>query len=49
MVARLPGNVILRELVEGIEVTAVDPVVSAATIENNGLKSIARKVRGYAL
>jgi len=43
--AMLPCNVILREVAEGVEVSAVDPVASMAAIENEELKTVAGKVR----
>ncbi|WP_404296248.1 DUF302 domain-containing protein [Halomonas sp.] len=43
--AMLPCNVILREVPEGVEVSAVDPVVSMSAIDNDELKPIAVKVR----
>ena len=43
--AMLPCNVILREVVEGIEVSAIDPVASMAAIDNDELKQVAGKVR----
>ena len=43
--AMLPCNVILRELSEGVEVSAVDPVTSMAAIDDDELKQVAGKVR----
>ncbi|WVM89931.1 DUF302 domain-containing protein [Halopseudomonas pachastrellae] len=43
--AMLPCNVILRETPEGVEVSAVDPVLSKTAIENEQLKHIAGEVR----
>lgn len=43
--AMLPCNVILREVAEGIEISAVDPVASMSAIENDELKQVAGKVR----
>ncbi|PHQ27332.1 hypothetical protein CLH62_07110 [Marinobacter guineae] len=43
--AMLPCNVILREVSEGVEVSAVDPVVSMSAIDNDELKQVAGKVR----
>lgn len=43
--AMLPCNVILRELSEGIEISAVDPVASMTAIDNDELKQVATKVR----
>lgn len=43
--AMLPCNVILREVAEGVEVSAVDPVASMQAIENTALKDVAGEVR----
>ena len=43
--AMLPCNVILREVAEGVEVSAVDPVASMSAIDNDQLKQVAGKVR----
>ncbi len=43
--AMLPCNVILREVPEGVEVSAVDPVVSMTAIDNDELTQVASKVR----
>jgi uncharacterized protein (DUF302 family) len=43
--AMLPCNVILREVREGVEVSAVDPVASMQAIDNDALKDVAGKVR----
>lgn len=43
--AMLPCNVILREVSEGIEVSAVDPVASMSAVDNAELKQVAEKVR----
>ena len=43
--AMLPCNVILREVAEGVEISAVDPVASMSAIENDELKTVAGKVR----
>lgn len=43
--AMLPCNVILREVSEGVEVSAVDPVASMSAIDNDELKQVAGKVR----
>lgn len=43
--AMLPCNVILRETPEGVEVSAVDPVLSMTAIDNEQLKQIAGEVR----
>jgi uncharacterized protein (DUF302 family) len=42
--AMLPCNVILREVVGGVEVSAVDPVASMAGIDNAALKVVAGEV-----
>jgi uncharacterized protein (DUF302 family) len=42
----LPCNVILREVPDGVEVSAVDPVASMQAIENDALKAVAGQVRG---
>ena len=47
--AMLPCNVILREVVEGIEVSAIDPVASMTAIDNDELKQVAGKVREMLL
>ncbi len=41
----LPCNVILREVDNGVEVSAVDPVASMSAIENDALPAVASKVR----
>jgi len=41
----LPCNVIVQQRVEGVEVSAVDPVASMQAIENSGLQGIADQVR----
>lgn len=41
----LPCNVIVQQRVEGVEVSAVDPVASMQAIENPGLQGIADQVR----
>ena len=42
----LPCNVILQEKVQGkVEVSAVDPMASMASIENKDLESIATEIR----
>ena len=41
----LPCNVILRETAEGVEVSAIDPVASMQSIDNDGLKDVAGQVR----
>ena len=38
-------DVILREVSEGIEVSAVDPLASMSAIDNDELKQVAGKVR----
>lgn len=43
--AMLPCDVILREVSEGIEVSAVDPLASMSAIDNDELKQVAGKVR----
>lgn len=43
--AMLPCNVILREVPEGVEVSAVDPAASMAAIDNDELGQVAGKVR----
>lgn len=43
--ATLPCNVILREVSEGVEVSAIDPVASMTAIDNDELKQVAGKVR----
>ena len=43
--AMLPCNVVLREVENGIEVSAVDPQASMSAIDNDVLKSLAGQVR----
>lgn len=43
--AMLPCNVILREVEEGVEISAIDPVASMAEIDNDRLKQVAGNVR----
>ncbi len=44
--AMLPCNVILREVAPGkTEVSAIDPVASMATVENDALGGVAEEVR----
>lgn len=43
--AMLPCNVILREIPEGVEVSAVDPAASMSAIDNDELGQVAGKVR----
>lgn len=43
--AMLPCNVILRELDNGVEVSAIDPVASMQAIENSELIAVAGEVR----
>ncbi|QSP94311.1 DUF302 domain-containing protein [Marinobacter salinisoli] len=43
--AMLPCNVILREIPEGIEVSAIDPLSSMSAIDNDQLKQVAGQVR----
>jgi uncharacterized protein (DUF302 family) len=43
--AMLPCNVILRQVGDGVEVSAVDPVASMSAIDNAELKAVAGEVR----
>ncbi|MFC1720067.1 DUF302 domain-containing protein [Pseudomonadota bacterium] len=43
--AMLPCNVILREIDNGTEINAIDPVASMAAVENPELIAVAGKVR----
>lgn len=43
--AMLPCNVILRQVSEGVEISAVDPVASMQSIDNDDLTAVAAKVR----
>jgi uncharacterized protein (DUF302 family) len=43
--AMLPCNVILREVDNGTEINAIDPVASMAAVDNPGLIAVAGKVR----
>lgn len=43
--AMLPCNVILREVADGIEVSAVDPVASMVAVKNAALHDVAGQVR----
>jgi uncharacterized protein (DUF302 family) len=43
--AMLPCNVILREVADGVEVSAIDPIASMQSIDNAELKSVAGEVR----
>lgn len=43
--AMLPCNVILREVGDGVEVSAVDPVASMQAIDNAALHNVAGQVR----
>jgi uncharacterized protein (DUF302 family) len=43
--AMLPCNVILREVAEGVEVSAINPVASMQAIDNAELKAVAEQVR----
>lgn len=43
--AMLPCNVILREVSDGVEISAIDPVASMTAIDNDELKQVAGKVR----
>lgn len=44
--AMLPCNVILREVNDGTELSAIDPVASMQAIDNAELKLVALHVRG---
>ena len=44
--AMLPCNVILRAVDDGVEVSAIDPQASMASIDNAELKTVAGQVRG---
>ena len=44
--AMLPCNVILRQLENGVQVSAIDPVASMQAIDNDELKGVAGQVRG---
>ena len=44
--AMLPCNVILRAVDDGVEVSAIDPQASMASIDNAELKAVAGQVRG---
>lgn len=41
----LPCNVILRQVEDKIEVSAVDPIASMSAVENSGLITIANEVK----
>jgi len=41
----LPCNVIVQETPEGIEVSAVDPIVSMAAVDNPNLGDVAKQVQ----
>jgi uncharacterized protein (DUF302 family) len=41
----LPCNVVVQEKIDGVEVSAVDPVASMAAIDNPALAGIAAEVR----
>lgn len=41
----VPSNVILREVPDGVEVSAIDPVSSVEAIPNDALKRVAGQVR----
>jgi len=43
--AMLPCNVILRQVGDNVEVSAVDPVASMGSIDNDELKLVAGQVR----
>lgn len=43
--AMLPCNVILRETPDGVEISAIDPQASMASIENAKLQDVAGQVR----
>lgn len=43
--AMLPCNVILREVANGVEVSAIDPVASMQAIDNPSLHAVAGQVR----
>ena len=43
--AMLPCNVILRQVADGVEVSAVDPVASMSAIDNPELLALAANVR----
>jgi uncharacterized protein (DUF302 family) len=43
--AMLPCNVILRDVPEGVEVSAIDPVASMQAIDNPRLHAVAGQVR----
>jgi len=43
--AMLPCNVIVQEVEGGVEVAAVDPVASMASVENPSLGEVATQVR----
>lgn len=43
--AMLPCNVILREVADGVEVSAIDPVASMQAIDNAELTAVAGQVR----
>lgn len=43
--AMLPCNLILREVEDGVEVSAIDPVASMQAVENAGLTAVASQVR----
>ena len=43
--AMLPCNVILRQVENGTEVSAIDPLASMSAVENPGLMSVATEVK----
>lgn len=43
--AMLPCNVILRQSDEGVEISAIDPVASMQSVDNDALHAVAGQVR----
>ena len=43
--AMLPCNVIVRQVSDGVEISAIDPVASMQAIENPELTRVAEQVR----
>lgn len=43
--AMLPCNVIIRQVDDGVEISAIDPVASMQAIDNDELKRVAAQVR----
>ena len=43
--AMLPCNVILRQLDNGVQVSAIDPIASMQAVDNAALKNVAGQVR----